>query len=70
MYIRSQHTCNTLLGPVLQTDTVVLTVIDLFLGGATVKESFLLAWNCLGEMTEAIPLATLFFFKTINFQSP
>lgn len=45
----------------LKTDPVILPVINLFNGRSAVEETLILAGNGLGEVTQPIPLATLFW---------
>ncbi len=54
------HTCDALLGPVLQTNPVVLSIVDLFTSCTSVEDTLALARNGLGEMAKPIPLAALF----------
>lgn len=53
------HTCDAFLGPMLQADSVILPIINLFNGCPSVEETLILARDRLREMPQPVPLATL-----------
>lgn len=59
------HTCNTLSSPVLETNSVIFAIINLFNGRSTIKHTLRLTGDFLRKMAEAIPLATL-LCSTVN----
>lgn len=62
MHSRTKEpTGNAFTCPVLKTNAIILTIIDLFNGRSTVEDPFRLAGDGLREVTKTVPLTTLFF---------
>jgi hypothetical protein len=59
--LRDKPTCNAFTSPVLKTNAIILSIVDLVNGRSTVEDSFRLTGDGLREVTESIPLTTLLF---------